>query len=109
MLGSVMMFLQAEAGFGLDLNALDLEAAAFVDAVVPTPWAMHFAVKRVLFAFCFLQLGDDVFDVLAAGFVGHQHGVGRFHHDQVFYADQADKAAGGMHQGIATVGGQYVT
>jgi hypothetical protein len=47
---------------------------------------MHFAVQRMFFALCFLQLGDDVFDVLATGFVGHQHGIGRFNHDQVIYA-----------------------
>lgn len=84
MLGAVMVFLQAEASFWLDLNALNLKATSFVNAVVPTPGAMHLPVQRVFFVFHFLQLGDDVFDVLAAGFVCYQHGVGCFHYDQVF-------------------------
>ncbi len=46
----VMMLLQAQAGFGLDLNALDLAAASFVDAVVPAPGSVHFAVQSVFFA-----------------------------------------------------------
>lgn len=37
--GAVVVFLQAEAYFGFDLDALDFEAAAFVDAVVPAPGA----------------------------------------------------------------------
>jgi hypothetical protein len=45
---------------------------------------MHFAVKGVLFAFIFLQLCNDVFNVLASSYASHQYGVGRFHHDQVF-------------------------
>jgi phosphoserine/homoserine phosphotransferase len=89
-LGAILVLLQAQAGFGLDLDALDLEAPSFIDAVVPTPRAVHFAVQRVLFAFGVLQLGDDVFDVLAAGFFGDQNGIGCFHHDQVFYTHQAD-------------------
>ena len=81
---------------------------AVVDAVVPAPWTMHFAMKGVLFAFCFLQLGNDVFDVLAAGFVCHQHCVGRFHHDQVFNPYQADESTRSMHQGIFAGYGHYV-
>ena len=43
-LGAVMVHLKAEAGFGFNLDALDLEAVGFVNAVVPTPGAMHFAM-----------------------------------------------------------------
>jgi hypothetical protein len=82
-LSAVVVFLQAQAGLGLDLNALDLEAAAFVDAVVPAPGAVHFAVQGVLFAFWLRQLGHDVLDVLAARLVGDQHGVSGFDDDQV--------------------------
>ena len=39
-LGMVVVLLQAQAGFGLDLNAFDFEAATFVDAVVPAPRPM---------------------------------------------------------------------
>lgn len=70
MLGTMVVFLQAEAGFGFDLNTFNLESTALVDAVVPTPWTMHFAVQRVLFAFCILQLGDDVFGPVDQGRAG---------------------------------------
>lgn len=78
----MMLLLQAKARFGLALNPLNLKSTSLVDAVVPAAGAVHFAGKGVLFAFCFLPLGDDVFDVLAAGFVGYQDGIWRFHHDQ---------------------------
>ena len=70
-LSAVMVLLQAEAGFGFDLNALDLEAIGFVDAVVPTPRAVHLAMQGVLFAAIALQLADDGFDVLTATAVGN--------------------------------------
>jgi hypothetical protein len=90
--GAVVVFLQAQAGFGFDLDALDLEAAAFVDAVVPAPGAVYFAVQGLLFALLRGELVDDVFHVLAVGFAGHEHGVGGFHHHQVAHAHQADQA-----------------
>ena len=107
-LGPVVVFLQAEAGARFDLDALDLEAPAFVNAVVPAPGAMHLAGQGVFFALGVLQLGDDVLDVLAAGFVGYQHGIGCFDHDEVFYTHQTDQAAGGVHQGVAAVGGEHI-
>ena len=64
--GTVMVLLQAQAGLGLDLDALDFEAAAFVNAVVPAPGAVHFAMQAVLFALLRGELVDDVFHVLAA-------------------------------------------
>jgi len=48
--GPVVVLLKAEASFGLDLNALDLEAPAFVDTVVPSPRAVYFAMYVVFFA-----------------------------------------------------------
>ena len=83
------MLLQAEASAGFDLDALDLEADAFVDAVVPAPGAVDFSMKGVFFAFRGLQLGDDVLHVLAASPVGHEHGIWRFDDDEVLNADQA--------------------
>ena len=44
MLGTVMVHLQAQLCTWIDDDALDLEAAAAVDAVVPTPGAVHLAV-----------------------------------------------------------------
>ncbi len=100
--GPVVVLLQAEAGTGLDLDTLNLEATAFVNAVVPSPGALHLAVQGVFFALCILKLSNDVLDVLAAGFVGHHHGIRCFDHDEVFHTDQADESAGGMHQRVAT-------
>ena len=77
----------------------------FVNAVVPAPRAVHFAVQGVLFALGALQLDDDVLDVLTAGFVCHQHGICGFDDDQVTHAHQSDQSAAGMHQGVAAVGG----
>ena len=105
---TVVVLLQTEAGAGLDLDALDLKAAAFVDAVVPAPGAVHLAVQGVFFAFAGLQLSNDVLDVLAAGFDGYEHGIRCFDHDEVFYTNQTDQAARGMHQGVAAVGGQHI-
>jgi hypothetical protein len=45
-LGAVVVHLQAQAGAGLDHDALDLVARAVVDAVVPAPGAVHLAVQR---------------------------------------------------------------
>jgi len=50
MLGANVLFLQAQASTVLHLNVLALEAAAFVDAVAPTPMAVHFAVQGPFFA-----------------------------------------------------------
>ena len=58
---------------------------------------MNLAVQGVFFAFGGLQLADDVLDVLAAGFVCHQHRVGGFHHHKILYAHQGHQAAVGMY------------
>jgi hypothetical protein len=49
-LSAVVVFLQAQAGLGLNLNALDLEGTTFFDAAVPAPGAVRFTVQGVLFA-----------------------------------------------------------
>ncbi len=106
--GAMVVFLQAQAGLGLYLDALDLEAAAFVDAVVPAPWAVHFTVQDLLFALLHGELVDDVFHVLAARFAGHQHGVCGFDHHQVAHTNQRHQAAAGMNQRVVAVGVQHV-
>jgi hypothetical protein len=74
-LGAVVVFLQAQAGFGLNLDALDLEAAAFVYAVVPASGAANFAAQVLLYALLSGELIDDVLHVLAARLAAHQHGI----------------------------------
>ena len=66
MFGAMAVLLQAEACTGLNLCALDFEAYAFVDAVVPDPGAVDSAVQDVLFVLLLLKGVDDVLDVLAA-------------------------------------------
>lgn len=48
---------------------------------------MNLSITGVLFAFCFLQVGNDVFDILTTGFVCNHDTIGCFNYDQVFYAD----------------------
>jgi hypothetical protein len=107
-LGAVVVHLQAQRGAGLDHDALDLEARAAVDAVVPAPGPVHLAVQRVLAALLGAEPADDLAHILAAAAVGHQHGVGRLHHHHVLQAHRAHQAAGGVHQGVAAVGDQRV-
>jgi len=70
-LGTVVVLLQAEATAGLNLDTLDFEAPALVDAVVPAPRAVDLAVQGVLFALLLLKSVDDMLDFLAARPVGH--------------------------------------
>ena len=55
MLGTVVVLLQAEAGGGLDLDALKLETPTFVDAVVPALGVVQLTMQGSLFAFLLLQ------------------------------------------------------
>ena len=48
-LAAMVVHLQAEAGAGLDLDALDLEARAFFEHGVGAPGAVHGAVELVRF------------------------------------------------------------
>jgi hypothetical protein len=54
-LGTVVVLLQAEAGTGIDLDAFDLKAPAFVDAVVTAPGAVYLAMKGVFVTFSGLR------------------------------------------------------
>ena len=54
-------------------------------------------------------LSPHGFDVLTAGTVGNQHGIGGFNDDKIVYADETHQTTGGMDQGIAAVGGENVT
>ena len=65
-------------------------------------------MQNVLLALARAQGIDDGFHILAAGAVGHQHGVRRFDHDQVAHAHQGNQAAGGMDQCVAAVRGDDV-
>lgn len=96
---AVMMFLQTEAGTGFDLDTLDLEALAVVDAVIPTPWAVYLAMQSVFFPTAGRKLVDDLLDVLTARFIGNQHSFWGFDDDEVFHANQRDKAAARMSEG----------
>ena len=47
--GTAVVFLQAQGCLGRDMDALDLEACAFVDTVLPAPKAVHFSMQGVFF------------------------------------------------------------
>lgn len=73
-----MLFLQTKAGFGPDLNALNRRAIPLFNAVVLIPSSVYLGMQRVPFAFCFFQLGVNVYDVLTAGLAGHHDASGIF-------------------------------
>ncbi len=102
-LGAVVVHLQAQAGAGLDHDALDLVARPLVDAVVPAPGAVHQPVQHLLAALLAAELRDDVLHVLALVAARHQHRVGGLDDDEVVDTDHADQAAGGMHQRVVAV------
>ncbi len=58
-LGTMIVFLQTEAGTRLDLNPLDLETRFLVDAVVPTPGAENLAVQEMFVALPGVQFCND--------------------------------------------------
>ena len=103
-----MVHLQAQRGARLDHDALDLEARARVDRVVPAPGPMHLAVQRVLGASALAQLRDDLLDLLAAAAVSHHHRIGRLHHHQVLDAHHAHQPPARVHQRVAAVLGDHV-
>src|SRR6185369_7319285 len=72
-------------------------------AVVPAPGPVHLAMHRVLGAAIVVQAVHQLLDVLAALAAGHQHGVGRLHHDDVVHAERRHQAAAGVHQRVAAV------
>ncbi len=104
----MVVFSHVEARTWFALNALDLEASAFIDDVAAALGATHLAEQGVFFALGVLRLGDDEIELLAAGFVGQQRSVGRFDDDRVFNSDHANQWADGVHQRIATVRGKHV-
>ena len=106
--GAMVVHLQAEAGLWIDLNALDLEAATFVDAVVPTPGPMHLAVQSVFFTAGGLEFGNDRLDVLTTRPICDEYGVGCFDDDEVVDTHQSDEPAGGVDQCVAAVGSEDV-
>ena len=109
MLGAMMMFLQAQTGLGLDLDTLNLETTASINAVIPAPWAVYLAVQRVLFPTPGFELRHNGFDVLTARTVRYQHGISGFNDDQIFYAHHADQTTGRMHQRIARTCREHIT
>ena len=53
LLCSILVLLQIQTVFGLDMNAFDLKTAPLVNAVIPNPLTVHFAVQVVFFgSFC---------------------------------------------------------
>ena len=99
--GAVMVHLQAQLGAGIDDDALDLEAFAGVDRVVPAPGPIDLAVRLREAAAFGLQARDDLLDVLGAVLVRDHDGVGRLHHDHVLATHCGHQTAAGVDQGVA--------
>jgi hypothetical protein len=95
-LGAMMVHLQRERGAGADDDALDLEALAAVDAVVPAPGAMHLAMQFGFAAAGGLEAADDGLHFLGALLGRHQHGIGGFDHDHVLAADAGHQPCSAM-------------
>jgi len=106
MLSAVVVLLQTQACTWVDLDALDLESLAFVNAVVPAPRAIDFAVQGQLVTFLGFKLLHQFFDVLALAAVCHQHSIGSFNHDEVTHAHGAHQTAAGMDEGVGGIGQQ---
>ena len=86
-LRAVMMHLQREPRARFHHDALDLEALARVDGIVVAPRTMHLAMIGRFGASLLLDASDDRLDVLHAGFIGDENGVGGFHDHQILRAD----------------------
>jgi hypothetical protein len=98
MFGTMMVHLQGERGAGADDDALDLEALAAVDAVVPAPRAMHLAMEFGFATAGSLEPTDDGLDLLGALLGRDQHGIGGFNHHHVLAADAGDQPVLGHDQ-----------
>ena len=108
-LGTVVVHLQAQGCLGLDHDALDLEARAHVDRVVPAPGAMNTAMQRAFRARTAFQGRHDLLDILALVAVCDQHGIGRLDHNHVVQSHGGHQAARGMHQRVAAALDQGIT
>ena len=100
-LAAPVVELQRQRGAGLHLDALDLEAGAFLQHRVRAPGTGHRPVQPVRLVAARLQLADDVLDPLQVVAVRDQHRVGRVDDHEVLHADGGDDAVLGVHVGVA--------
>ena len=100
-LAAPVVELQRQRGAGLHLDALDLEAGAFLQHRVRAPGTRHRPVQPVGLVAARLQLADDVLDPLQVVAMRDQHRVGRVDDHEVLHADRRDDAVLGVHVGVA--------
>src|SRR4051812_1739194 len=97
------MHLQAEPRARLDEDALDLEARAMVEVLVPAPRPMDATVRARLAAAGLGERRHEVLDVGTLRAVGDEHRVRGLDHGDVVEADDADEAAGRVDERVARV------
>ena len=89
-LGTMMVHLHGQLAAGIDVQQLDLEARADVEALEEAPRAVGADVALLLTAAGLLESLDDLGDVLRAGPVSDQQCVRRVDNDQILDADGGD-------------------
>lgn len=102
-LAAMVVHLQRQRSLGAHHDALDLEAAAFLEHGVGAPGPADRAVQAEGVVAATLEFLGDELDVLAARRVGHQQGVGGVDDDQVVHADGADQALRRIDVAVADV------
>src|SRR5450830_210955 len=100
---AMVVHLQRQRSVGLDHDALDLEALAFLEHGVGAPWTGYGAVQAIGVVALALEFLGDQPDVLAAFAVGDQQGVRRVDDDQVLEPDAAHQALGRIDVAVADV------
>ena len=75
MFSAVVVHLQTQAGAWFDNDSFDLKTFAFINTVIPAPWAANLAVCVSNVVPSGFPLGNYVYKVLALEQVDDQHGV----------------------------------
>ena len=102
-LAAVVVHLQAEATAGLDFDALDLEARAFLEHGVGTPRACNGTVQLVGVVILFLELGNDLLDVLRLVWMSNQQGIRGTDDHQVVETHGGNQAVLALDEGVLAV------
>ena len=89
-----MVHLKRQLAARLDHDALDLEALAPVDTVIPAPGSIHLAVHHTLGVTITFKTINDFFHILGVALIGHKHRVGCFHDDQTLHTHACQETSG---------------
>jgi len=106
---TMMVFLKTQARFRLNFYAFNLETLTFINAVIPTPGAVHFTMLRTLRALGTVQHLHNAFNILTARSISNQYSIWCFYHNHIFDTDHAYQTTGCMHERVTTVFQQNIT